>query len=191
MQNQRREFLAKMKKYGEQKNIPNVSESVGNFLHSLARMLGAKKILEIGTANGYSTIWLADAICYQPNARLLGLEISEPSYKKALENISAQNLEQIVELKFGNALEILPTVSEKFDLIFVDAQKALYAEFWQLVKPLMTENCVVIFDDVLKFPEKTQALHERMAQEKNYAKIILPTDGDDGIMLVQKNQAGS
>jgi len=155
-------------------------------LHSLAKMLGVQKILEIGTANGYSTIWLADAICKQKNARLLGLEISAPSYKKALENIVAQGLEKIVEIKFGNALEILPTLTEQFDLIFVDAQKALYADFWKLCKPLMRPNCVVVFDDVLKFPEKTKTLHAQMQREKNYQKIILPTDGDDGILVVRQ-----
>ncbi len=183
---ERRQFLAEMKKYGEQKNIPNVSENVGKFLHDLVQMIDAEKILEIGTANGYSTIWLADAISQQPNPRLLGLEISTPSYEKALENIATQNLQDIVEIKFGNAVEILPTLEEQFDLIFVDAQKTLYADYWKLIKPLMNEKCVVVFDDVVKFPEKTQALYAALAEEKNYEKIVLPTDGDDGLMMLRK-----
>lgn len=186
MKPERQKFLAEMKAYGEAKNIPNVSENVGRFLHSLVQMIGAKKILEVGTANGYSTIWLADAICEQENARLLGLEISTPSYNKALENISAQNLDEIVELRFGNALDLLPQISEQFDLIFIDAQKALYAEYWKLIQPLMSENCTVVFDDVIKFPEKTRALYSTLAEENAYEKIVLPTDGDDGAMIVRK-----
>lgn len=182
----RQQFLAEMKAYGERKNIPNVSENVGKFLHSLVQMIGASRILEIGTANGYSTIWLADAVSEQENARLLGLEISTPSYNKALENITAQNLEQIVELRFGNAIELLPEIEEQFDLIFVDAQKALYSQYWELIKPLMAPGCIIVFDDVIKFPEKTQALYSTLKQENDYEKIILPSDGDDGLMLLRK-----
>lgn len=185
MNKDRQKFLKELKTYGIQNNIPNITEKNAEFLHFLVKIKNASSILEIGTANGYSTIWLADAIEHQPYPRYLGIDISEPTFEEAKRNIKKENLDHFVELQLGNALDILPNLTEKFDIIFLDAQKALYTKFWDLIKPLMNPNTLVIVDDILKFPKKTKSFHETMKAEKNYESVIIPTDEDDGIMLIQ------
>src|SRR5215469_8757686 len=110
-----------------------VTPAQGKLLHILARLLGARRILEIGTLAGYSTIWLARAL--PGDGRLVTLEINPEYAKVAQENIFRAGLSSIVELRLGSALEILPQITAEkagpFDLIFIDADKEnIPAYFW-------------------------------------------------------------
>lgn len=184
MNTQRKKFLAELKRYGIYKNIPNITEKNAEFLHILLRIKKASSVLEIGTANGYSTIWLADAIESAPSPRYLGIDVSEPSFNQAVENIRKQGLESFVELRFGNALEILPTITETFDVVFLDARKAYYHEFWQKIQPLLKADSLVIVDDVLQFPEKTKIFWEMIQSQTEFDYSTIPMDEDDGVMIL-------
>lgn len=187
MKKDRLDYLAQLKDYGMKKNIPNISEENARFLHFLVQLKKASSVLEIGTANGYSTLWLADAIADTPHPRYLGIEISLPSYNAVLKNIQAQNLDHFVEIRFGNALEILPQVQETFDVLFVDGQKALYTEFWKALQPLLKPDSLIIFDDMIQFPEKTHAFWEMIQADTKYKHLLIPTDHNDGILLIQRH----
>ncbi|MBV8781881.1 MAG: O-methyltransferase, partial [Phycisphaerae bacterium] len=99
----------------------NVSPAQGKFLHLLAKMIGAKSILEIGTLGGYSTIWLARALA--PNGKMITLEFDPKHADVAKKNIARAGVADRVELKLGRAIDILPTLAGPFDLIFIDADK--------------------------------------------------------------------
>lgn len=185
MNQQRIEFLKKLKIHGIKENIPNVTEVNGRFLHFLVKSIQAKSVLEIGMANGYSTIYLADAL-EELDGRVVCYEISEPGWTEAEKNFETVGLKNRIEIRKTNILREPPEESEKFDFIFVDAQKAFYHEFWNLVKKHMYEKTVVVFDDVLKFPTKTAKFHEVMKTETDFEKVILPIDADDGVMLVRR-----
>lgn len=184
MNQQRIDFLKKLKIHGIKENIPNVTEVNGQFLHFLARSIQAKTVLEIGMANGYSTIYLADAV-EALDGKVVCYEISEPGWTEAEKNFKAVGLDNRIEIRKTNILREPPEESEKFDFIFVDAQKAFYHEFWELVKKHMHENTVVVFDDVLKFPVKTAEFHAVMKTETDFEMVILPIDEDDGVMVVR------
>src|SRR5579859_5219127 len=103
----------------------NVAPNQGKLLMLLARMRGARTILEIGTLGAYSTIWMARAL--PPGGRLITLE-SDPNHAEvARANIARAGLTSLVELRFGPALETLPHIAAEglgpFDLIFIDADK--------------------------------------------------------------------
>ncbi|PID70510.1 hypothetical protein CSB37_02370 [bacterium DOLZORAL124_38_8] len=185
MKLERIKFLAQLKTESEADNVPNVTKKNAEFLHFLTRLHKAKLVLEIGTANGYSTIWFADAI-EEFDGHVTTIDHSTPSRNWALENFKKVGLEDRITSIFGRAQEVLPTLDQKFDVIFIDAIKKSYAEFWQLCKPLMHDNTLIIVDDVLKFPVKTKSFHEAIANETDYQAVIVPTDEDDGIMLIQK-----
>src|SRR3984957_133707 len=87
----------------------NVSPNQGKFLHLLARISGAKKILEIGTLGGYSTIWLARAL--PPGGELITLEVDAKHAQVARGNIVRAGLEKVVDIRLGRAIEILPKLS--------------------------------------------------------------------------------
>ena len=102
-----------------------VSPAQGKLLHLLARMQGARNILEIGTLGGYSTIWLARAL--PANGRLISLEMDAKHAEVARTNIAFAGLGGMVEVRLGKALDTLPQIAAEsrgpFDLIFIDADK--------------------------------------------------------------------
>lgn len=185
MKQERIEFLRQLKIESEADDVPNVTKKNAEFLHFLTRLKKAKSVLEIGTANGYSTIWFADAI-EEFDGHVTTIDHSTPSRAWALKNFETIGLSDRITSIFGRAQEVLPTLNQTFDIIFIDAIKKSYAEFWQLCKPLMHPNTLIIVDDVLKFPTKTKSFHDAIAQETEYQAVIVPTDEDDGIMLIQK-----
>lgn len=176
-------FLKELKQYGIKKNIPNISEEVARFLSLMIRISKSKTALEIGCANGYSTIWLAEAL-RKNGGKLTSIDFSTPSLKQAKENLEKVGLEDVVDFKFGDALKIIPQMEQKFDFIFLDAQKGNYHLFWDLIKPKIHADSIVVVDDVIKFPEKTALFMKQIEKEVEFEFQILPLDEDDGIMII-------
>jgi predicted O-methyltransferase YrrM len=138
----------------EEADIPAISVSAnqGMLLQLIARMNGAKKILEIGTLGGYSTIWLGRALTY--DGYLLTLELEQAHADVALQNIIKAGLDGIVEIRVGPALELLPAIIANgegpFDMIFIDADKQPYAEYFEWALKLSKPGTVIIADNVVR-----------------------------------------
>jgi predicted O-methyltransferase YrrM len=138
----------------EEANIPAISVSAnqGKFLQLIARMNGAKRILELGTLGGYSTIWLGRALPY--DGYLLTLELEQAHADVALQNIIKAGLDEVIEIKVGRALELLPQLvasgEEPFDFIFIDADKQPYAEYFEWALKLSKPGTVIIADNVIR-----------------------------------------
>jgi predicted O-methyltransferase YrrM len=129
-----------------------VSPSHGQLLHILARTIGARRILEIGTLGGYSTIWLARAL--PPNGKLITLEASPKHAEVARGNIAAAGLDEKVELRLGPALETLPQLAaekpEPFDFIFIDADKKSMPEYFDWALKLSRKGSLIYSDNVVR-----------------------------------------
>jgi predicted O-methyltransferase YrrM len=130
----------------------SVSPNQGKFLHLLARIQGARSILEIGTLGGYSTIWLARAM--PEGGRLVTLE-SEPKHAEvARANIARANLSGVVTLRLGRALDTLPlleTEAEKpYDFVFIDADKVSTAEYFDWALKLTRRGSLIVVDNVVR-----------------------------------------
>ena len=112
-------FLKELKQYGIENDIPNVTERGGRFLNMLVKMTGAKQILEIGCANGYSTIWLADAV-KQNGGKIYAIDHSKPTFESAKKNLVKVGLSDTVDFYFGNALEVIESIinPDLFDFVF-------------------------------------------------------------------------
>jgi len=130
----------------------DVSPAQGKFLHLLARIAGATRILEIGTLGGYSTIWLARAL--KPGGRLISLEVDAHHAKIALENIKRAGLADRVEIRVGRALDTLPLIEAEdagpFDFIFIDADKAGNADYLKWSLKLARHGATIICDNVIR-----------------------------------------
>ncbi|EMF55722.1 MULTISPECIES: O-methyltransferase [Streptomyces] len=130
----------------------DVAANQGKFLHLLARIQGARRILEIGTLGGYSTIWLARAL--PADGRLISLEYSARHAEVACRNIARAGLEGIVEVRVGPALESLPKLTdenpEPFDLVFVDADKANNPHYVEWALRLTRAGSVIVVDNVVR-----------------------------------------
>ncbi|MGF2616004.1 O-methyltransferase [Rossellomorea vietnamensis] len=130
----------------------DVSPNQGKFLHLLVKLKGAKKILEIGTLGGYSTVWMAKAL--PEDGELLSLEFSEKHAAVANENIRSAGLENKVNILTGPAMDTLPTLKDKgydhFDFIFIDADKSNNPYYFQWAMKLSRPGTVIIVDNVVR-----------------------------------------
>jgi predicted O-methyltransferase YrrM len=130
----------------------SVTPLQGKLLMVLASACQACRILEIGTLGGYSTIWLARAL--PADGRLITIESERSHFDTAASNISRAGLADRVDLCLGSALDVLPQLSrdstQTFDLIFIDADKRLYADFFAAVLPLARRGTLIIADNVVR-----------------------------------------
>jgi len=138
----------------EEKGLPpiSVAPNQGKFLHMLAQIQGAQRILEIGTLGGYSTIWLARAL--PTTGRLVTLEIDPGHAEIARENIARAGLSGVVEVRVGRALDLLPALLAErqgaFDFIFIDADKANIPEYLAWSLKLSRPGTLIIVDNVVR-----------------------------------------
>jgi predicted O-methyltransferase YrrM len=128
----------------------SVSAAQGKFLHLLARIHGARRILEIGTLGGYSTIWMARAL--PPDGRLISLEFDPKHAEVARANIARAGLSDRVEVRVGRAIDALPGLAKEgpFDLVFIDADKPSTTDYFDWALKLSRRGTVIIVDNVVR-----------------------------------------
>ena len=171
-----------------------VSPVQGKLLNLLARAIGARTILELGTLGGYSTIWLARALA--PDGRLVTLEANPEYAELARANIERAGLSEIVELRLGAALDTLPQLAaeggEPFDLIFIDADKKNTPEYFTWALELSHDGSLIIADNVIRdgavidaaiddpVVEGSRRLHRLLASETRVSATTIQTVGMKG-----------
>jgi predicted O-methyltransferase YrrM len=131
-----------------------VSAAQGKFLHLLARAIGARKILEVGTLGGYSTIWLARALARDGAAKLVTLEYEPKHAEVARSNLARAGLGDRVDVRVGRAIDTLPVLQSEgagpFDLVFIDADKVGYPGYLEWSIRLSRPGGVIIADNVVR-----------------------------------------
>jgi predicted O-methyltransferase YrrM len=129
-----------------------VAPNQGKLLHLLARAHGARKILEIGTLGGYSTIWLARAL--PPGGRLITLEIDKKHADVARANIARAGLTSVVDVRLDPALETLPRLAAEragpFDMTFIDADKPNIPSYFEWSLKLAAPGGLIVVDNVIR-----------------------------------------
>ena len=129
-----------------------VTPTMGKLLHLLARVQGARRILEIGTLGGYSTIWLARAL--PAGGRVVTLEFEARHADVARANLKRAGLADVVDLRLGRALDTLPKLQAEggapFDVVFIDADKQSNPEYFQWALKLSRVGSVIIVDNVIR-----------------------------------------
>lgn len=130
----------------------NVSPLQGKLLHLIARVRGARTILEIGTLAGYSTIWLARAL--SPDGYLVTLEAEPKHAEIARGNVARAGLSDRVEIRIGPALETLPRIAAEgrgpFDVVFIDADKPATPDYFAWALRLTKPGSVIVVDNVVR-----------------------------------------
>jgi predicted O-methyltransferase YrrM len=178
----------------------SVTPNQGKLLELLARVQGARRILEIGTLGGYSTIWLARAL--PPDGRMITLEVDPHHAEVARANIARAGLSDVVEVLVGRAQDTLPKLSADgrgpFDLIFIDADKPSYPDYLPLVLDLSRIGTLIIADNVVRRgtvvdpdsgdqnSQQVRRFNELLAAEKRLSATVMQTvssKGWDGIAV--------
>ena len=170
----------------------NVAPNQGKLLNLLARTVGVRKILEIGTLGGYSTIWLARAL--PSGGRLITLEADPKHAEVARANIARAGLDGLVDLRLGKALDTLPQLTAKapFDLIFIDADKTGYSDYLGWSLKLSRPGTLIVADNVVRKgavadPASLDAnvqgvrrFNELLAAEPRVSATVIQTVGSKG-----------
>jgi len=137
-------LLEKMEEYADSHAVPIIGPLVGRLLYNLAKTSQSRKILEIGTAIGYSAIWLARAVA-PLKGNVTTIDMDPERVKIAKKNISEAGLERVVKVIEGNALKILPTLKEEFDMIFLDSDK----DAFKMSAPMLRKGGLFVADNAL------------------------------------------
>ena len=139
--------LEELREFAESRRVPIILKDTEKLLKVIMKLKEPARVLEIGTAVGYSSCVFADCC----GCTVITIESDEDSAKAARSNIENLGFGDLVEVKEGDARDVLLSLEneDKFDILFIDAAKSHYREFWDLAMPLMNDESMVICDNVL------------------------------------------
>lgn len=183
----REQFLKQLKLHWIENEIPNITETNAKFLRDLIKIQNTKTMLEIWTANWYSSInfWIELEKTW---GSLLTIEFSSKSLGDARKNISQVWLDSVIETIEWNALDQIPKLKDNyFDFVFIDWMKRRSKDFLELSWNKAKLGSIIIIDDVIKFKDKMSSLW-LFLEAKKIDYNILPIDLDDWILMIIKNK---
>lgn len=166
----------------------------GRFLSMISQMVQPRTVLDIGTYTGYSALCLAEGLA--PGGKVITLEQNEELEGFIREHIGKAGLEEQIDLRIGNARETIASLSGPFDLVFIDADKGGYIEYYDLCLPKLSANGQIVVDNVLwsgkvcdgvtDDPDTNalRAFNEYVANDPATVQVMLPIR--DGLMLIRK-----
>ncbi|WP_058485227.1 O-methyltransferase [Defluviitalea phaphyphila] len=192
-------IVGKIEDEARKNNMPIIQKEVARLISVLLSIKKPKKILEIGTAVGYSSILMSKYL--QPGGKIITIERYDIMQKAAKENIKRAGLENIINIIENDAEEVLPNLEESFDVIFIDAAKGQYNTFLPHCIRLLNEEGLIIADNVLHkgmiaksrydIPRRQRTIHKRMRNflweimnNPSLESCVLPMG--DGVALCHK-----
>jgi len=197
---EREEEVKEIESYAEQHHIPIMELSGIEAMLQILKLAQPAKILEIGTAIGYSAIRMAKAL---PETKIVTIERDEERFERALFYIEKTNTSRQIEALFGDALELFHVVEQKgpFDAIFIDAAKGQYERFFTLYEPLLNKKGLIITDNVLfkglvadvdkienkrirSLAKKIRTYNDWLVNHPRYETVVFPVG--DGIAISRR-----
>jgi predicted O-methyltransferase YrrM len=165
----------------------------GRILSMFSHMIQPRRILEVGTFTGYSALCMAEGLT--DDGQLITIDVNEEFEEIIQRYLKESKLDNKIELKIGNAIDIIPSLGEEFDLVFIDADKENYCNYYDLVFDQVRQGGYIIADNVLwsgKVVEvnpdaETKALmdyNEKIHKDKRVENVLLPVR--DGLMVCRK-----
>ena len=168
------------------KQYTNIAPENGQFLSILIHAIQARNVLEVGTSNGYSTIWLAVAL-KKTGGRLITLEFDQKRAEEAQTHLQEVGLDSVVEVRVGNALDEIPKCDATFDLVFLDAEKNEYRRYLELALPNIRPGGLIVADDTVTMRDEMPDYVEFVFNTPRLHSVDIPLD--DGIILSYKTEA--
>lgn len=159
-----------------QENFWNISRASANFLNMLIKISGAKNVVEVGTSNGYSGIWLAKAL-KENGGHLTTIEYYEKRIVLAQENFKTCEVDDIITIKQGSATEVLEELCADKDFIidfaFIDANKSEYVKYFDIINSKLKKGGIIAADNITSHPEKVATFVEKIKSDPDYQVEIL------------------
>ena len=166
----------------------------GRLLAILSKMMQPKSVLEIGTFTGYATLCLAEGLA--ENGKITTLDVNEELAYLPKKYFVESEFSEKIDFRLQDAKDFLKETEEVFDLVFIDADKENYVEYFKLIKPKVKSGSVIMFDNVLWYgkvleenpkqesTKKIKELNDSVAQDADFENLILPLR--DGVNLIRK-----
>lgn len=154
------------------KRLRQIPPETGRFLAIMAASAPEGSYVEIGTSAGYSSLWIGLG-CRQVGARLTTIEISGERARTAADTFRLSGMDDVIELKIGDAREILPGLAD-ISFCFLDAEKEVYSDCYDLIIPRMVKGGILIADNVISHADKLQPLVDRALTDSRVDAVVVP-----------------
>jgi predicted O-methyltransferase YrrM len=165
--------------------LRNVEPDSARVLAVLVRATGARRVLEIGTSNGYSTLWLTDAV-RSVGGRLVSVDVDPARSALAAHNLDRANLHEWVELRVEDAGVTLRDADDgSWDMIFLDAERPAYAGYWSELVRVLRPGGMLVVDNVLSHAGEVEDFRSLIASDERVSEATVPTGA--GLLLVVRN----
>ncbi|MFD1317785.1 O-methyltransferase [Loigolactobacillus zhaoyuanensis] len=191
--------LGELEQQAHEKGVPVIPHETVTFMQTLFNLKQPRNVLEVGTAIGFSASLFAT--CMGPDGRVTSIDRYPLMLEHARENIDHLGLNQQIKLMAGDAADILPTLTDGYDVIFMDSAKAKYLDFLDDCLRLLTANGVLLIDDVLQggtifdapdtIPHRNKAIYRKLNQlldrvfsDSKLVATLLPLG--DGVLMITK-----
>jgi predicted O-methyltransferase YrrM len=160
----------------------NLEPDTASLLAVMARATGARRVLELGTSNGYSTIWLADAV-RATGGNLVTVDVDAARSEMAAANLKHADLAQFVELRVQDAAETLrESADDAWDLVFLDAERPHYVSYWPDLVRTLRPNGLLVVDNVISHADQVAAFRALVSSDPRVTDTVAPTGA--GALLV-------
>lgn len=170
------EVLRHIERMAERRHLPIVGPQRGRILVDIVRRIKPKRILEVGTLIGYSTILMGKEL--ESDAEIVTIEIDEDEAEIARENIRRAEVKPSIRVLFGDALEVIADLDGKFDIVFLDAAKSEYLEYLRKAENKLRKGSVIVADNVGIFAYSMRDYIEYVKKSGRYESRLIRVNGD-------------
>jgi len=177
-----RQYLAELEEYGRRRGYNNISPVDGQLLEMLVRLSGAKKALEIGTANGYSAIWIALGL-KATGGHLTTVETNPTLADEARENLRQVGLDGVVTVVTGDAFEVVPGMTDTFSFIFMDDGKSDPGRCFRILLDRLEVGGLLVAHNAIRFRNLMAGFLDAAESHPDLHTVIVGTDRGDGVSL--------
>jgi predicted O-methyltransferase YrrM len=167
-----------------------ITADTGLFFSVLLKAIKARRILEVGTSAGFSTLWFADAMGKNHSTRIITIEMNPQKVERALKNFKEAGVDKIIEIKQGIALDLLRKLKGKFDFVFLDADKENIIRYFDIVLPMVRIGGIIAADNML-YPGHFRPAMRKYARhvhtKPNIQSVTVPIGMGEEITIKLRN----
>ena len=167
-----------------------ITADTGIFFSVLLKAIKARRILEVGTSAGFSTLWFADAMGKDHSTRVITIEMNPQKVERALKNFKEAGVDKIIEIKQGIALDLLHKLKGKFDFVFLDADKENIIRYFDIVLPMVRIGGIIAADNML-YPGHFRPAMRKYARhvhtKPNIQSVTVPIGMGEEITIKLRN----
>jgi predicted O-methyltransferase YrrM len=179
--------LRELEDFAKKNRRWNVPPEHGRYLWLMTELVGAKRVLEVGTSNGYSSIWMCRGLRTN-GGKLVTIEIDEGRANEARANFKKAGVDDLITLHRGDANKVIPTLSGSFDMVFIDANKDGYKAYFEMTYPMVKPGGLILAHNAITLADQMEDFLERVQTHPGLITNIVQI-GQDGFAVSYKKKS--